>query len=67
MGDHIISNIVTIATAIVGVAIIAVLVSTKANTANVITSATKGFGTIISDAVSPVTGGSLSSPISSAL
>lgn len=50
-------SIVTVAVAIVGIAIIAVLVSQRANTAGVIQSATTGFGNDISAAVSPVTGG----------
>lgn len=52
------TGIVTIATAIVGIAIIAVLVSNNAQTANVIQSATSGFAADIAAAVSPVTGGS---------
>lgn len=51
------SSIVTIATAIVGIAILAVIVSNNANTANVISSATGGFAQDIQAAVSPVTGG----------
>lgn len=50
------TSVVTIATAIIGVAIIAVLVSNRAQTANVITSATTGFANDLSAAVSPVTG-----------
>lgn len=54
--DQFWTSVVTIASAIVGIAIIAVLVSNRANTANVITSATSGFANDISAAVSPVTG-----------
>lgn len=57
MGDNVISGVVTIATAIVGIAIIAVLVSKNAQTGNVIQSATSGFASDISAAVSPITGG----------
>lgn len=57
MGDNIVSGVVSIAVAIVGIAIIAVLVSKNANTSGVISSATQGFGADISAAVSPVTGG----------
>lgn len=46
------------ATAIVGVAILAVLVSKNAQTPAVISSAGKAFGGVLSAAVSPVTGGS---------
>jgi cephalosporin-C deacetylase-like acetyl esterase len=50
-------EIATIAVAIVGVAILAVLVSKKADTANVIGAAGKAFGGALGVAVSPVTGG----------
>jgi len=50
-------QIVTIAVAIVGVAILAVLVSKQSNTANVITAAGSSFSNAISAAVSPITGG----------
>lgn len=53
------STIVTIATAIVGLAILAVLVSNSANTAGVLKAATGGFAQDLSAAVSPVTGGGL--------
>lgn len=55
MGDQIVSGVVTIATAVVGIAIIAVLVSKSANTGGVIHAATSGFATDIAAAVSPVT------------
>lgn len=58
MSDQIISGVVTIATAVVGIAIIAVLVSKNAQTGSVISSATSGFANDISAAVSPVSGGS---------
>lgn len=60
MGDHLITSIVTVLTAIVGVAIIAVLVSQKANTANVITSAGQAFANDVTAAVAPVSGASAS-------
>lgn len=50
------TSIVTIATAIVGIAILAVLVSRNAQTPQVIGAATQGFATDIAAAVSPVTG-----------
>jgi PRD1 phage membrane DNA delivery len=56
MGEHMLGGIVTIASAIVGIAIIAVLVSNKAQTVQVIEAATKGFSGAITAAVSPVTG-----------
>lgn len=52
-----ISGIVTIATAIVGVAILAVLVSRRSNTSGVIGAAGSAFAQSIGAAVSPITGG----------
>jgi hypothetical protein len=48
--------VVTIATAICGVAIVAVLVSKNAQTPAVIQSAASGFGNSLDVAISPVTG-----------
>ena len=48
--------IVTIATAIVGVAIVAALVSRNSNTAGVIQAGASGFGNDLGVALSPVTG-----------
>lgn len=59
MGDQLISSVVTVATAIVGVAIIAVLVSGKANTSGVISAGASGFAQDLAAAVSPVTGSGL--------
>lgn len=50
--------VVTIAAGVVGIAIIAVLVSQKSNTANVFAAAGGAFANAISAAVSPVTGNS---------
>lgn len=60
MGDQLIASVVTVATAIVGLAIIAVLVSNNANTSNVIASGGSAFSNALAAAVSPVTGGSSS-------
>lgn len=57
MSDQFFTSLVTIATAIIGVAIIAVLVSRSAATASVISSAGGALAQDISAAVSPVTGG----------
>lgn len=57
--DKTVSAIVTIATAIIGVAILAVLVSKNANTSNVIKSAGGAFSNSILAAVSPIMGGSM--------
>jgi len=54
--------IVSIATAIVGVAILAVLVSKNSNTSNVITSAGSAFSQALGTATGPVTGGSSGYP-----
>jgi len=48
--------IVTILTAVVGVAIIAVLVSQRANTAGVFSAAGSAFANVLSAATAPVTG-----------
>lgn len=56
--DQFWTSVVTILTAIVGLAIIAVLVSQRATTANVIRAASGGFAEDLAAAVSPITGGS---------
>jgi hypothetical protein len=55
--DNVFGQLVTVATAIVGIAVIAVIVSKNANTAGVISAASTGFSQAISAAVSPVAGG----------
>lgn len=50
------SGIVTIAVAIIGVAIVATLVSKNADTANVIKAGGNAFGNSLIAATSPVTG-----------
>ncbi|WWT37750.1 membrane DNA delivery [Enterobacteria phage PRDsepia] len=57
MNDYI-GPIVTVLTAIIGVAILATLVSNRANTANVIKAGAGGFSNMLGTALSPVTGGS---------
>lgn len=54
--DHLTSSVTQIALAIVGVAILAVIVSKKSNTAAVIQSMASGFGNSLGVAISPVTG-----------
>jgi hypothetical protein len=56
MADNLISSLVTVVTAIIGIAIIAVLVSNKAQTAGVIGAGGNAFSQAIEAAVSPVTG-----------
>lgn len=55
--NQITENIVAVLTAIVGVAILAVLVSRNSNTAGVLNAAGSAFSGALSTAVSPVTGG----------
>ena len=57
MGEHLVTGLLTVATAIVGVAIIAVLVSRNAQTGQVIQSAGSAFAADLAAAVSPITGG----------
>lgn len=56
MGDNLITSIFTVLTAIVGVAIIATLVSKNANTAGVLTAGGSAFSGALGTALSPVTG-----------
>lgn len=56
MGDSLITAVVTVLMAIVGVAIIAVLVSKNANTTGVIQAGSSGFSQSLATALSPVTG-----------
>lgn len=55
--DKIFAELGVIATGIIGIAIIAVLVSKNADTSNVIAAAGKAFSGSISAATGPVTGG----------
>lgn len=57
MTESLFNQITTIALAIVGLAILAVLVSKNANTSGVIGAAAGGLAQDIGAAVSPVTGG----------
>jgi PRD1 phage membrane DNA delivery len=56
VGDKLITSVVSVLVAIVGVAIIAVLVSKNAQTPQVLTSAGTAFSGILKAAVSPVSG-----------
>lgn len=56
MGEYI-TPLVTVLMGIIGVAIIATLVSNRANTANVITAGGNAFSGSLAVALSPVTGG----------
>lgn len=57
MSDQLIGGVVTVLTAIIGVAIIAVLVSGNAQTGNVLTSAGNAFSSSLRAAEAPVSGG----------
>lgn len=56
MSEQLISSVVTVLTAIIGVAIIAVLVSKNANTSSVIGAGGSAFSQALGTAISPVTG-----------
>ncbi len=58
MSEQLVTSVVTVLMAIVGVAIIAVLVSKNANTTGVIGATAQGFSGSLATALSPVTGGS---------
>jgi PRD1 phage membrane DNA delivery len=64
MTDRIFADLMTIATAVIGLAIIAVFVSKNAQTGTVITDAGKAFSSIIGAAVAPVSGTSGLAPLS---
>ena len=59
MTDKLITSVVTVVMAIIGVAILAVLVSSQSQTSTVIKSASSGFAQDLTTALSPVTGGGL--------
>ena len=58
MSDQLIGGVVTVATAIIGVAIIAVLVGSNARTSQVISAAGNAFAGALGVAEGPVTGNS---------
>lgn len=61
MSEALINSIVTVATAIIGVAILAVLVSKNSNTTGVIQAGGNAFGNALGVALSPVSGNGFSS------
>jgi PRD1 phage membrane DNA delivery len=61
MSEQLVSSVTSVLLAIVGVAIIAVLVSKNANTTSVIGAGGSAFAQDLGTAVSPLTGGSLGS------
>jgi PRD1 phage membrane DNA delivery len=58
MSDQLITSVTTVLTAIIGVAIIATLVSKNANTSQVLQSGGQAFSQSLGTALSPVTGSS---------
>jgi hypothetical protein len=58
MGENLISSTVTVLTAIIGLAIVAVLVSKNANTSGVIGAGGSAFSQALAAAEAPVTGAS---------
>ncbi len=57
MSEQLVTSIVTVVMAIIGVAILAVLVSNRSNTVGVINAGASGFSTALGAALSPVSGG----------
>ncbi len=57
MSEQLVTAVVTVLMAIVGVAIIAVLVSKNANTSQVIGAGSQAFSGSLATALSPITGG----------
>jgi PRD1 phage membrane DNA delivery len=58
MGDQLISSVTTVLLAIVGIAVIAVIVSKNANTSGVLSAGGSAFSGALAAAEAPVTGGS---------
>lgn len=56
MSDHLMTSIVTVLTSIIGLAILALLVSRNANTAGVLQAGGSAFAGILGAAEAPVTG-----------
>ncbi len=57
MGEQLISSVVTVSVAIVGLALVAVLVSKNADTANLVTAGGSAFSRSLLAAEAPVIGG----------
>ena len=61
MGRQAIDGLIAIVTAVIALAIIGVILSTKSNTANVLSSAGSAFSGILSAATGSISGGSTNS------
>jgi hypothetical protein len=59
MDNHLVNSITTILVAIIGVAILAVILAKQSNTAQVISSGGSAFSNILKSAVAPITGGAV--------
>ncbi len=59
MSESLLTSVVTVLTAIIGVAILAVLVSKQSQTGSVIKAASSGFAADLSAALSPISGGGI--------
>lgn len=55
--DNFLGSLVTVATAVVGLAIVAVLVSKQANTSALVQNSAVGFSQVLEAAVSPLSSG----------
>ena len=58
MGEQLVTSVVTVSLAIVGVAIIAILVSKNANTTGVLQAGSAAFSGALATAEAPITGAS---------
>lgn len=56
MSDHLISGVMAVLTAIIGVAIIAIILSKQSDTSNVVNSGANSFASMLGCALSPITG-----------
>lgn len=56
--NQLVNGVIVILTAIIGVAILSVIVSRQSNTAGVLSAGASAFSGILGTAMSPVTGGS---------
>lgn len=59
--NQLVNSVTVLLSAIVGVAILSVILSKNSQTASVIQAGTKGFGSLLTAAEGPVSGSSLSS------
>lgn len=65
MSDQIVGSVVTVIVAIIGVAIIAALVSKNANTSGVLSAGGSAFSGILKSALAPISGSAFSASVPS--